>query len=635
MASIPLTENDDVYAALNSGDRIFGLGGNDVLTAHFGGSELYGGDGDDTLSGSSGGDVLQGDDTNNSDGLNVLNGFGGDDFILSNSHRDKVNAGGGNDTVEVWDLGAGQIVQGGVGEDQLSIMGLQTQTGIVLDFSSSFTITKGATDLATYKDFESLLFVGGQFRYNVSASAKADTLILNNQNSITFLAGSLDGRGGGDQINVSGVTSDAVQQVDGGTGNDQLRWSQGSSSITDLTVGGGSMSDEDGEFLAFQSIERLVVNAGNILGHFNFTGLAGADTVSFSGLTAFINSAGGDDSIGVGSGTATVQAGAGNDSISTVTNAAALVNISCGSGDDVVTNGSGGTISGGAGADQLSTVYNGASLFGGADNDALTRQASFIDTASSSAIIDGGGGIDTLTIKFNIVGTAITADFSRASTTLYDGSRILGCEIVNYTGGYGVDRITSSAHNLGASVNIVQGGSGNDILKAANAGATLDGGYGDDKLTGGAGNDILSGGFGGNDTLTGGAGDDQMTGSSGKDSMRGGLGADHFAYAYWGDSGTTALTRDVILDFRRDQGDKIDLSGIDAINATVGVNDGFTFAGSAFSNAAGQLIFQKFDNAGTADDYTLVSGDITGGGAANFTIEVNGLVNFTAGDFIL
>lgn len=635
MASISLTENDDHYAALNGGDRVFGLGGNDLLSAHVGGSELYGGDGDDTLSGGSGNDVLQGDDTNNSDGLNVLNGFGGDDYILSNSRRDKVNAGAGDDTVEIWDLGAGQIVRGGVGQDRLEMMGLQTLTEITLDFGASFTIKRGAADLATYASFESLMFVGGQFRYFISASANADTLILNNQNSITFLAGSLDGRGGDDQIIVSGVTSDGVQQVDGGTGNDELRWDQGSSSIIDLTVGGGGMSDEAGAFMAFQSIERLVVNAGNVLGHFNFNGLGGADAVSFSGLTAFVNSGGGDDLIGVGSGTATVQAGAGNDSINTATNAAAVVNISCGSGDDVVTNGSGGTVSGGAGADQLSTVYNGASLYGGTGNDTLTRQASFIDAASSSGIIDGGGGVDTLTLKFSILGIAITADFSRAATTLPDGTRVIGCEIVNYTGGYGVDTITSSADARGASVNIVQGGSGNDVLKAANAGAMLDGGYGEDKLTGGTGNDVLLGGFGGNDTLSGGAGDDRLTGNTGNDLMRGGLGADDFVYAYWADSGTTALTRDVIVDFKRSEGDKIDLSGVDAVYATVGVNDRFTFAGSAFSNVAGQVIFQKFDNAGTARDYTLISGDITGGGAANFTIEVKGLIDFRAGDFIL
>lgn len=635
MANVSLSENDDIHTAQNSGDLVFGLGGNDRLSAHSGGSELYGGDGDDTLNGSFGNDVLQGDDTNNFDGANVLNGFGGDDFILSNSHRDKINAGGGDDTVEIWDLGAGQTVQGGTGDDRLNIMGLQTQTGILLDFSGSFTITKGATDLATYNGFESLMFVGGAFRYTVSASAKADTLILNNQNSATFLAGSLEGRGGNDQIIVSGVTSDAVQQVDGGTGTDELNWQQGSASITDLTVGGGSMSDEDGAFLTFQSIERLVVNAGNILGHFNFTGLGGADTVGFGGLSAIVNTAGGNDSINVGSGTATVQAGAGNDSISTATNAASLVNISCGSGDDVVSNGSGGRIFGGAGADRLSTVYNGASLYGGANNDSLTKQASFIDTATTSAIIDGGSGIDTLTLKLYLVGSAITANFSRAQTTLYDGTRVLDCEIVNYEGGYGVDRIMSSAHRLGASVNIVQGAAGNDILRAADAGAALDGGYGDDKLTGGAGDDILYGGFGGNDTLTGGAGDDLITGSGGKDTLRGDLGADHFVYAYWGDSGKTDLTRDVILDFRRGQADKIDLSGVDAVNATVGVNEAFTFAGSAFSNVAGQLIFETFDNAGTANDYTLVSGDITGGGVANFTIEVKGLIDFKVGDFIL
>ena len=313
----------------------------------------------------------------------------------------------------------------------------------------------------------------------------------------------------------------------------------------------------------------------------------------------------------------------------------AKIDVSGGDGDDTLSAGGKAKVLGDSGNDTMSAAGSRCSLFGGTGNDTLSLNTNFTDAASTAARIDGGGGINSLTLILGSVSSTIRADFSKTTVTFDNGLTVSDCEIVNYNGGFGIDIITSSANAKGAKVNIVSGGSGNDKLTAADAGATLDGGYGDDQLKGGTGNDILKGGFGGNDSLLGGSGKDLLTGGIGKDAMQGGLDADRFIYTYWAESGTTDLTRDVISDFKRAQGDKIDLSGIDAINTTVGVDEAFKFAGSAFTGKAGQLIVQKFDNAGTANDYTLISGDITGAGAANFTIEVKGLVDFKATDFFL
>lgn len=66
------------------------------------------------------------------------------------------------------------------------------------------------------------------------------------------------------------------------------------------------------------------------------------------------------------------------------------------------------------------------------------------------------------------------------------------------------------------SSNMLLGGGGNDSLAGMAGNDTLNGGSGADKLWGGSGNDSLSGGTG-NDTLVGGFGADRMDGGAGND----------------------------------------------------------------------------------------------------------------------
>jgi Ca2+-binding RTX toxin-like protein len=139
---------------------------------------------------------------------------------------------------------------------------------------------------------------------------------------------------------------------------------------------------------------------------------------------------------------------------------------------------------------------------------------------------------------------------------------------------------------------VIDGGDGNDVIHGDYSGLlalllrygndTLSGGTGNDQLFGGNGNDILSGGIG-NDILSGGLGADVIEGGAGADFLSGGLGADRFVFRA-GDTGNTAATRDEIFDFLRTDGDRIDLSSIDARPATA-QDDAFTF----FTNASQAL----------------------------------------------
>ncbi len=79
-----------------------------------------------------------------------------------------------------------------------------------------------------------------------------------------------------------------------------------------------------------------------------------------------------------------------------------------------------------------------------------------------------------------------------------------------------------------------------------------------------------------------------LRGGAGKDTLTGGIGGDRFVFAATGDS-VTGANADRITDFSRAQGDRIDLSAIDANTGAAG-NQAFTFIGSgAFTHHAGQL----------------------------------------------
>ncbi|MDZ8138314.1 MAG: hypothetical protein RM049_23915 [Nostoc sp. DedQUE04] len=98
-----------------------------------------------------------------------------------------------------------------------------------------------------------------------------------------------------------------------------------------------------------------------------------------------------------------------------------------------------------------------------------------------------------------------------------------------------------------------------------------------DVLRGAAGNDILNGGAG-NDILSGGAGNDILNGGAGNDILTGGTGNDRFVF----NSKVEGL--DVIKDFSRVEGDKIQISKIG-----FGVTD---LSGFSYNDATSSLLFQ-------------------------------------------
>jgi Ca2+-binding RTX toxin-like protein len=177
-------------------------------------------------------------------------------------------------------------------------------------------------------------------------------------------------------------------------------------------------------------------------------------------------------------------------------------------------------------------------------------------------------------------------------------------------------------------------------LVAGSDNTYIDGRGGDDTIKGGNGNDTLIGGEG-NDHLFFGAGQDTLTGGSGMDTF-------HFVGPVklsgvsifnpgtsggWGTSTTTTpKPAGIITDFDVN-GDKLDVSAIDA-NTKLSGNQAFKFMGTmGFSKHAGELRYEQVNLSGTANDKTMVYGDVNGDGKADFTIQLAGLKALDSGDF--
>ena len=649
MSIIALFPGDDTYFATVSGDLVYGVGGNDTLTASAGGNGLYGGDGDDVLNGGAGNDVLQGDTNAAANAHNVLRGFGGNDSILSYSWFDQINAGSGDDVVTSYAQITGQAVDGGTGNDRIriqSLVNVNDAVHVVMGATMVFTI-KGING-ATYLNFEALdvnLGIGSNTIDGGDGNDRILTAYLNGTNATNrFDAGYVRAGGGDDVVAFNGLTAigTGIQRMNGGTGSDSLSWTNGDAVIADLTINAakGTMTADGFKFATFDAFENLSFRTfENLTGDFVFSGSISSDTLLIGAVNLTINTFAGDDFVDVQAGAANVDGGTGNDVLQVSYADASGYNLHGGDGNDFLRGGSGmGDLWGEDGDDTLAAANSHAQIYGGKGADVLSFSFNNSTIGTGAAVIDGGLGHDSLTLTLLATSGNTVLDLSTATITLANGTMITGVEAVNFQSGFGNDDITASNDALGATANLVWGFSGNDTLRAGSNGAALDGGFGTDSLLGDAGADILNGGFGAeNDILRGNGGNDTLIGNIGRDNLTGGLGADHFTLMFYYETGTTAATRDLIVDFSRAQGDKIDLAAVDAVLVSGSVaNDAFVFIQTqAFHHVAGELRYESFNLAGTANDFTLISGDINGDAITDFTIELKGIYALQATDFIL
>jgi serralysin len=239
--------------------------------------------------------------------------------------------------------------------------------------------------------------------------------------------------------------------------------------------------------------------------------------------------------------------------------------------------------------------------------------------------LDGGEGDDTL---FGNGGDDMLIGGAGADD-IYGGD---GIDTVSFAGAAGrvIVDLQNSAINFGdavgdtyTDVEIFIGTNSNDQLRGDSNDNIFFGGASSDKIFGRAGDDTLNG-EGGADAIYGNSGADTMTG--GDDTLR-----DRFIYFNSSESGVGSGNRDIITDFTSGE-DRIEISRFDANSVGGGGNDVFDFvANAAFSNTAGELRYYQ----DMYSNRTIIQADFDGDGIADFEIELNGIMDLVATDFLL
>lgn len=633
-----LSTDSDSYTSTTPGEDVYGIDGNDTLTASDGGNALYGGTGNDVLNGGLGDDLLSSDDSTADEGLNVMNGGGGSDTLLSYSWYDQVSAGAGDDQVQVFAQQTGQNVDGGSGNDLLYLLALSSSGfRIYVDFASTFAPQVDGIAGASYQNFERLYIIGSTAGNTFLGGGGDDWLINSFTNVSSFAGGKLNGRGGSDYLEVNGLTQPGtgIETVDGGGGSDIFQWSNGTANGFDLSVDGpaGEMRAGGTTFLTFQRIEKLQLTTyAGFSGAIDYTGISGVDYLQVSAASSSLSLGAGDDYAQISLGVATVNGGAGNDAISRFGSGPEASFFYGGSGNDTLSGGYGqSTLDGGDGNDRVSS-YNKLSLLLGQAGDDILYLSQYSTSGTGHGTVDGGTGRDLATLELSAFAGAFNADFRNATVTLADGTVVVNCEGIIFSGGTGNDTLRASNDIGGVATNQLLGNVGDDKLSASLRGAKLDGGAGNDRLTGAAGADSLLGSLG-DDRLTGGDGADTLAGGYGIDRLSGGGGADLFVFVSPGETTAVLGTADTILDFSRAEGDRIDIHTFALYGTGL---PAMQFIGhQGFHNVKAEVRYQQFNLAGTAQDHTQIMGDQDGNGTADWIIDCAGLITFRATDLIL
>jgi Ca2+-binding RTX toxin-like protein len=685
--SINGSAGDDTMAGKAGNDTINGLNGNDLINGGLGADRLNGGEGNDTIiggrgdtihgdggddlitfigegptglstsiSGDAGVDTLVLDFSKAFDSLNSSNFGGGSGSIAGVSYSgieqvsmsggsasDKLFGGDGNDTLignggndRLEARGGINVLVGGAGRDVGLIDLTATSARLIVTWTGADTVIGGSS----FSGIEGLGLKGGSGNDVIDVQAAlasseiyggegADRLYSDND-----WADTIDG-GGGDDTIVFGRRD----VVHGGLGDDTFRFSeQDPNGVSAQVFGDDGINTLILNFsTAFDAIESSNFGFSGLIESINYSGFdrliftGGSASDSLVGGAGFdtLTGNGGNDTLDGGAGPNRLVGGAGRDlgkiDLSGDIGAGLVVDFVAGNsivaGSRFIQIESLGLKAGG-GNDAISVAkaHGSSEIFGNGGADTLTGAVSWNDT------LDGGDGNDVIAFNYGDSVRGGNGDDSLSITqkpvtgffTSVNGDAGLDTLTVDFSSA--VLGFTSSNGNVGS-------GSIGAVTFQNIELMFVTGGSGADSIAGGQGSDTLSGGEGA-DTISGLSDTDYITGGHGADKLTGGLGVvgDVFIYQLLSDSTVEVSGRDTITDFT--DVDRIDLSAIDAVAATV-ADDVFNFIGSAqFAGHAGELRYQS------GGGVTTILGDVDGDSVADFAIDLTGDIALVLGEFI-
>lgn len=596
---------NDSLRGEDGSDTLAGLGGNDSIDGGVGADSMLGGDGNDYL-------IVYGADT--------AAGGNGDDLISIAGNGAAILAGGANvDMLRfegAYDISSATLS----GFEQLLAGSNAMMTAAQLDqftkvsgydtnyTTAGVTLTQGGTadvtlsvtlsnyfaltgssqaDLITFApgyNARIYAYMGGG-NDSVTASGGADSIRGETGND-TLLGmngdDSIDGGSGADSVNggagndfliagygdtvLGGLGDDLFSlsgnmpaSLDGGTGNDTLRF-ENSFDLTGTTITGfeqlnayATTSLTTAQLAQFATVAGYspayttatlnlthggsanVTVAASVSSYIAITGSAEADALTFTGgYLGAVNVAmgGGNDSILASSGNDSLRGDDGDDTL-----AGSL-------GNDSLDGGTGVDSLYGGNGDDLLILRFWDSAYGGANNDLLSVNDNY------PATLDGGANFDILRFEgnYDITGSTITGieQLNLNNNDTMTATQLgLFTTVSAYNAGYTSAGVTLSEGgtatiNLAASLSSyfsLTGSSDADILTFGPAYTGIIYAYtggGDDSVTAASGNDSLRGedgndsifGYNGNDSIDGGNGDDVLNGQNGNDTIDGGTGID-------------------------------------------------------------------------------------------------------------
>jgi Ca2+-binding RTX toxin-like protein len=632
------TAQDDILVASNAGNILKGAGGQDLLIGGTGNDALDGGAGNDTLIGGGGVDTLDGGDgtdmvsfetmttnvtVNAADWSNFLNieilrgsdvEVGGDvlhgrDASAGQTGAETMLGGKGNDSLYGSD-GADALI-GGDGLDWAIYEG---DTGNVVNAQDA-TLSTGLALGDVLSGIEGLRTGGGNDTLTagngvVTLDGGAGSDVLVGDATANLLIGGL-----GDDSLMGGGGTDTLQ---GGDGSDWVDFSDRNSGLTieiatyssienaigtaydDLFLaktgdeaniykgGADSLAGADGTDTvsyrnAITSVKASLVTGGSVgdaagdqyIGIDNLTGSATAgDELQGDNDDNLLQGLGGNDTLVYSKGNDTLDGGTGSGDTVVYTNVTTSIeaNLTTKIGQ-VVAEGSRQefryieNLSGGSAADKLTGDENVNTLLGMGGNDTLSGEGGddnlqggegndWLMGGAGADLLSGGAGIDTVSYASNVTGVTVELTQGQVGTASLSneaaGDAFSSIEIIE--GGMGNDIFYASAD-----ATTIQGGAGTDTvdyskhssLLATDPGVTADllrtsalpsasvagtgWASGDafdsiENLVGTLGKDALYGDAGAN-SISGGGGNDTLQGRSGNDTLDGGDGVNTLSYA--------------------------------------------------------------------------------------------------------
>ncbi|RYG89274.1 MAG: calcium-binding protein [Alphaproteobacteria bacterium] len=380
----------------------------------------------------------------------------------------------------------------------------------------------------------------------------------------------LNGGGGNDYLE----GGDFGDTLDGGTGQDTLVGGGGSDtyyvdnvfdSVVEL-VGEGTADKvfSSVSYTLSSNVERLELTGTAITGIGNSLG----NLMIGNASNNLLQGEDGSDTLYGGAGNDTLQGGTGT--IDQLYGEAGNDILQGQDGNDILNGGADSDeLYGGAGADQLRGDGGDDTMWGGADNDVY-----YVDSAGDAVVEVSGEGQD-----------GVHATISYTLTANVEGLTLDGSSNINGTG-------------TGAG----------------------------DFLIGNVGDNILSG-LGGVDNINGGAGNDTIIGGVISDNLDGGAGSDTFVVLEES-VGTATLEVDNIHDFVVSDGDRVDLSAIDADSGSAG-NQAFFFV-STLTGVAGQATLAY----ASIEGVTYLNLDNDGDGVSDYRIRFDGDVSATSANIL-